>query len=58
MSDNDRPEPGKSQGSGNKNATPSAGPHARPDLTNPDATPGAGSLPDDKAGGDTDAGTG
>jgi hypothetical protein len=23
---------------------PSAGPHARPELTNPDATPGAGAL--------------
>jgi hypothetical protein len=25
---------------------PAAGPHARPELTNPDATPGTGSLPD------------
>ena len=25
---------------------PSAGPHADPSLINPDATPGAGSLPD------------
>lgn len=25
---------------------PAAGPHARADLTNPDATPGTGSLPD------------
>ncbi len=24
---------------------PSAGPHAKPELMNPDATPGAGSLP-------------
>ncbi|MGO4706383.1 hypothetical protein AB4072_11500 [Microvirga sp. 2MCAF38] len=25
---------------------PAAGPHAKPELTNPDATPGTGSLPD------------
>lgn len=28
-----------------KGKTPSAGPHARPELTNEDATPGAGTLP-------------
>ncbi|HEV2559571.1 MAG TPA: hypothetical protein VGU45_13155 [Microvirga sp.] len=27
------------------NGTPSSGPHAEESLTNPDATPGAGSLP-------------
>jgi hypothetical protein len=27
---------------------PAAGPHAQPELTNPDATPGAGYLPDPK----------
>lgn len=37
---------------------PSAGPHARKDLTNPDATPGAGSLPDENGKGDADGGTG
>ncbi len=26
-------------------ATPAAGPHADPSLTNPDATPGTGALP-------------
>ncbi|WAJ29225.1 hypothetical protein [Antarcticirhabdus aurantiaca] len=26
--------------------SPPAGPHARPDLTDPDKTPGTGSLPD------------
>jgi hypothetical protein len=25
---------------------PAAGPHAKPELTNPEATPGAGLLPD------------
>lgn len=35
-----------------------AGPHATPEQTNPDATPGAGSLPDTKKGGDVDGGTG
>jgi hypothetical protein len=33
----DRREPGSSA---------AAGPHAQPSLTNPDATPGAGTLPD------------
>lgn len=37
---------------------PSAGPHARKELTNPDATPGTGSLPDEDANDDMDAGTG
>ncbi len=37
---------------------PAAGPHAQPHLTNPDATPGAGSLPDETAKGDADAGAG
>jgi hypothetical protein len=37
---------------------PAAGPHAKPELTNPDATPGAGSLPDEKGDGDADAGAG
>lgn len=31
-----------------------AGPHARRDLTNEDATPGTGSLPDDGASGGVD----
>ena len=36
----DRGKPEQKQGK-----TPPAGPHARADLMNPDATPGAGSLP-------------
>ncbi|WP_061938052.1 hypothetical protein [Aureimonas sp. AU22] len=37
--------------------TPGAGPHAKPELTNEDATPGAGSLPETGEAGD-DAGAG
>ncbi len=37
--------------------TPGAGPHAKPELTNEDATPGAGSLPETGETGD-DAGAG
>jgi len=38
---------------------PAAGPHARPELVNEEATPGAGALPSDTArGGDVDGGTG
>ena len=37
---------------------PAAGPHARPSLTNPDATPGTGSLPSTSAGDEADPGTG
>ena len=33
---------------------PAAGPHADPALTNPDATPGAGSLPEPGATDATD----
>ena len=29
-----------------RNDTPPAGPHSKPELTNPDATPGTGALPD------------
>ncbi len=38
--------------------TPAPGPHAKPELTNPDATPGAGSLPDETQTGDADGGAG
>lgn len=41
-----------------KDKIPASGPHAKPELTNPDATPGAGSLPDDKETGDADGGAG
>jgi hypothetical protein len=44
--DNDKPENGDPSKTG---AAPNpAGPHAKPELTNPDATPGAGSLPSGK----------
>jgi hypothetical protein len=43
-------------------AMPAAGPHAHPRLTNPDATPGAGVMPDigpaQNTGGDVDGGAG
>ncbi|SJZ67736.1 hypothetical protein [Consotaella salsifontis] len=34
------------------------GPHAKPELTNTDSTPGTGALPDKNGGGDADAGAG
>jgi hypothetical protein len=34
---------------------PPAGPHDRPELTNPDATPGSGTLPPTEPGPDADA---
>jgi hypothetical protein len=34
-----------------------AGPHARPELTDDDATPGTGALPDRGKGGDVDPGS-
>ena len=37
---------------------PPAGPHARSDLTNNDATPGSGALPSDKRDGEADGATG
>ncbi len=37
--------------------TPPAGPHADPRLTNPDATPGAGTLPE-PGGGEADPAAG
>jgi hypothetical protein len=46
-SDADAPEPSDS--------LPSAGPHADPELTNPDATPGTGALPTPGEHDDTDA---
>jgi hypothetical protein len=41
--------PGKQPGQNEQNADkgpPAAGPHDKPSLTNPDATPGAGALPE------------
>ncbi|WP_294643839.1 hypothetical protein [uncultured Aureimonas sp.] len=52
-----RGEPEGDKAKSDKPKTPGAGPHAKPELTNPDATPGAGSLPDDGEAGD-DAGAG
>ncbi|MBB3937151.1 hypothetical protein [Aureimonas phyllosphaerae] len=52
-----RAEPDTRQDPKDEAKTPGAGPHAKPELTNPDATPGAGSLPDDGETGD-DAGAG
>jgi hypothetical protein len=37
---------------------PPAGPHAKEELTNHDATPGAGALPEITSDDDVDAGTG
>ena len=34
-----------------------AGPHARPELTDHEATPGTGALPDISKGGDMDSGS-
>lgn len=44
----------------NRREIPPAGPHDRPDLTNPDATPGTGVLPpgDDTSKRDVDPGGG
>ena len=37
---------------------PPAGPHAKPSLTSPEATPGAGSLPSSSPDDEADAATG
>lgn len=37
---------------------PAAGPHANPELINPDATPGTGALPTPGKEGDADPGSG
>lgn len=42
----------KGTGVGERGGLPPAGPHADPSLINPDATPGAGTLPDATPGGD------
>lgn len=46
----------KGAGKRPKPKSPPAGPHSSPDLTNPDATPGAGTLP--PAGEDEDPNAG
>ena len=49
-----RPEAGTEKSS----SEPAAGPHADPALVNPDATPGAGTLPSPGADDDMDATSG
>ncbi|WP_198598389.1 hypothetical protein [Mangrovicella endophytica] len=57
MSDQKTPEDASREKRSNTAEQNPAGPHAKPELTNEDATPGAGSLPD--AGqDDADGGTG
>ena len=52
-------QPGRETGASPEGDMPPAGPHARERLTNPDATPGSGALPDpDKRDGEADASTG
>ena len=52
--DSERPDPqaGRTAEKQPGGKPPAAGPHDKPHLTNPDATPGAGSLPES---GDHDA---
>jgi hypothetical protein len=51
-------EPGKAKPD-TPRETPPAGPHARPELTNEEATPGSGMLPPADAGqGEVDPGSG
>jgi hypothetical protein len=55
----DEQKPAKSEAD---DSLPAAGPHAAPHLTNPDATPGAGVMPDygpaSSKHGDVDGGSG
>lgn len=46
------------RGAAQQGSIPPAGPHAKPSQTNPDATPGAGTLPSHTGGKDTDPGAG
>lgn len=41
-----QPPPQQSESNASPDKLPAAGPHDKPHLTNPDATPGAGSLPE------------
>jgi len=41
-----KPQAGSAAGKPSNGRMPAAGPHDKPDLTNPDATPGTGSLPE------------
>lgn len=60
MRDQDRmrpkSEPADKKDPANAEQPPPAGPHAKPELTNPDATPGSGMLPADNAEDDANAG--
>jgi hypothetical protein len=46
IDDRDRPTDVPKQKQISREDTPAAGPHARPDLTDKDKTPGSGMLPD------------
>ncbi|GGE49886.1 hypothetical protein GCM10007276_28770 [Agaricicola taiwanensis] len=48
--ENDKPanERGSSNDNTKEGRRPPSGPHAKPELTNPDATPGTGALPSEK----------
>ena len=52
------PKPADTHGRKPDEAMPAAGPHAKDHLTNKDATPGAGTLNDEKRGGNVDPGAG
>ena len=41
-------KPKEQEGAGKPDKLPPAGPHAKPELTDYEKTPGTGSLPDDK----------
>lgn len=52
------PKEGQGQGQGQGQDHGPAGPHDKPELRNDDATPGAGTLPEDTPDGEADAGAG
>lgn len=56
--DADKPTGGPKPEKGSAAGDHPAGPHATPELTGDEATPGAGTLPGSDAEGDADAGTG
>lgn len=58
MSDVEKPGDTERAPKDAREAWPPAGPHAKPHLTNPDATPGAGALPDVTEDGEADPGGG
>lgn len=58
MSRTDKPDQSETPDREPPGQTPPQGPHGKPDLTNPDATPGAGSLPSPEGEDDRDADVG